>query len=168
MSRFRGLDTEEGWITRRFVALERALAELAAARRLGLQSEVRQVSVDPAGITASYTEFGAVNVTPPDGYNVALVQMIATAGVSVGNNIGGNIGVQPRAGSVFGIAQSDGWPGNGTGGGAGRSVSVGLAAKLAVTPGVAFSLRAAAYCDAAYTANTGNVRFSATIIYTRE
>lgn len=168
MGKYRGLDTEEGWIRRELTELRRAVAEQAAARRLGLQSEVRQVNVDPAGLTNAYTEFGAVSVTPPSGYNVALVQMIATAGVSVGNNVGGNIGVQPRAGSVFGIAQSDGWPSNGTGGGAGRSVTIGLAAKLSVTPGVAFSLRAAAYCDAAYNANTGNVRFSATIIYTRE
>lgn len=168
MGKYRGLDLDEGWVQRRFVELEREIAELRAAKKFSLISEVRQVNVDPAALTNSYIEYGSINVTPPGGYNVALVQMLATAGVSWANNTGGNVGVQPRAGSVFGIAQADGRAANGIGGGAGLSVTTSLAARLTVVPGVPFALRAAAYADPGYNANTGNVRFSATIIYTRE
>lgn len=34
MGRFRGLDTDEGWIQRKFATIERVLAELASARRM--------------------------------------------------------------------------------------------------------------------------------------
>jgi len=208
MGKYRGLDTEEGWIQRRFTALERGLAELAAARRLESASiggggitvkdggsvtvenggdlrildaggnvvfsaangptrtDIRQVSLEPVALTEAWTDYGAVNVTPPDGYNVALVQMIATAGVSFSGAGGGNVGVQPKAGSVSGIGQSQG--GGAAGSGAGCSVPGSLAARLVVTPGVPFTLRAAAYANGPWTAGTGNVRFSATIIYTRE
>lgn len=168
MGKYRGLDTEEGWIQRRFTALERSLAEMSAARRLGLVSEVVQVNLDPLALTTGWTDYGATNVTPPDGYNVALVQMIATAGVSFPGTpgTGGNVGVQPKAGIVSGIGQSQG--GGGSGAGAGCSVPGSLAARLSVTPGVPFTLRAAAYANGGWTPGTGNVRFSATIVYTRE
>lgn len=168
MGKYRGLDTEEGWVRRELTEIKRALAELAAARRLGLQSEVRQVNLDPLGLTSSWTAYGHTNVTPPDGYNVALVQMLATAGVSWANNTGGNVGVQPVAGGVAGIGQSDGRAANGIGGGAGLSVTTSLAARLSVTPGVPFQIYVNAYANDGYTAGTGNARFSATIIYTRE
>lgn len=166
MGKYRGLDLEEGWIQRRFVALERALAEASAARRLGLQSEVRQVNLDPVALTDTWVNYGAVAVTPPDGYNVALVQMLATAGVSFGGGGGGNVGVQPKAGGVSGIGQSQG--GGGTGAGAGCSITSGLAARLSVEPGVPFTIQTGAYANGPWLAGTGNVRFSATIIYTRE
>lgn len=166
MGKYRGLDTDPGWIMRKLTELDRRLTELAAARRLGLQSEVRQVNVDPASLTDTWTDYGAVDVTPPDGYNVALVQMLATTGVSFSGAGGGNVGVQPKAGSVSGIGQSQG--GGGTGAGAGCSVTGSLAARLSVTPGVPFSIRAAAYANGPWVAGTGNVRFSVTIIYTRE
>jgi hypothetical protein len=168
MGRFRGLDLEEGWIQRRFNELERALGELRAARKFGLLSEVLQVNLEPVALTTVYTEYGHTDVTPPEGYNVALVQMIATAGVSFPGTAGtgGNVGVQPRAGDVLGVAQSQG--GGAPGAGAGCSVPGSLAARLSVTPGVPFTLRAAAYANGSWTPGTGNVRFSATIIYTRE
>lgn len=169
MGKFRGLDDEEGWIQRRFAALDRALQELAAARRLGLQSEVRQFTLDPAAIDTSntWTTIATVPVTPPDGYNVALVQMVATAGVSWPLNVGGNVSVLPRVGSTTGIGQSQGGAGD-NGHGAGCSVTGSLAARIAVTPGVPFNLSVLATSTPGWTPNTGNVRFSATILYTRE
>jgi hypothetical protein len=168
MGKYRGLDLEEGWIRRELTELKRAIQEQAAARRLGLQSEVRQVNLDPLALTSAWTGYGHTQVTPPDGYNVALVQMLATAGVSWANNTGGNVGVQPVAGGVAGIGQSDGRAANGIGGGAGLSVTTSLAARLTVTPGVPFTIYVNAYANDGYTAGTGNARFSATIIYTRE
>lgn len=168
MGKYRGLDTEEGWIRRELAEIKRELAEQAAARRLGLVSEVRQVDVTPAALTNAYAEYGITAVTPPIGYNVALVQMFAIASASYPNNVGANIGVQPRAGSVFGNAASNSRPGNAVGGGPALAITTGLAAKLIVVGGVPFNLRAAAYTDGAYDAGTANVRFSATIIYTRE
>jgi hypothetical protein len=166
--KYRGLDLDEGWQQRRFAALEKELAELRAARKFGLRSEVVQVNIENFNLTNAFTDYGATNVTPPEGYNVALVQMLATAGVSFPGTAGtgGNVGVQPKAGGAAGIGQSQG--GGGTGAGAGCSVTGSLAARLSVTPGVPFSIRAAAYANGSPTALTGNVRFSATIIYTRE
>lgn len=168
MSKFRGLDLEEGWIRRELTDLKRAIQEQAAARRLGLQSTVVQVSLDPVALTTAWTDYGHTDVIPPDGYNVALVQMMATAGVSFPGTTGtgGNVGVQPKAGAISGIGQSQG--GGAPGAGAGCSVPGSLAARLTVTPGVPFTLRAAAYANGSWTPGTGNVRFSATIIYTRE
>lgn len=166
MGKYRGLDTEEGWIVRKLTELDRRLTELSAARRLGLQSEVRQVAVEPASLTGAWTDYGAVDVVPPAGYNVALVQMTATTGVSFDGTGGGNVGVQPKAGSAVGVGQSQG--GGGSGAGAGCSVTGSLAARLSVTPGVPFSLRAGAYANGPWVAGSANVRFSATIIYTRE
>jgi hypothetical protein len=168
MGKFRGLDTDEGWIRRELSELRRMVTEQAAARRLGLQSQTVQVSLDPLALTTAYTDYGATNVTPPAGYNVALVQMFATAGVSFPGTAGtgGNVGVQPKAGAVSGIGQSQG--GGAPGAGAGCSAYASLAARLSVTPGVPFALRAAAYANGSWVAGTGNVRFSATIIWTRE
>lgn len=168
MGKFRGLDEDEGWIRRALADLQRQIAEQAAARRLGLQSDVKQYNLDPATLPASWGDMGnLVSVTPPDGYNVALVQMVATAGASYPDNVGCNIGVQPRAGGVNGIGQSTSRPSNSVGFPA-ISITAGGAFKLAVTPGVPFILGANAYATAGYNANTGNVRLSATIIYTRE
>lgn len=166
--RFRGLDTEEGWIRRKFAELERMIVEQASARRLGLKSDMIQVNLDPLALTTAWTDYGTTLVTPPEGYNVAIVSMLATAGVSFPGTAGtgGNVGVQPKAGPVSGIGQSQG--GGAPGAGAGCSVTGSLAARFAVTPGVPFTLRAGAYANGSWTPGTGNVRFSATIIYTRE
>lgn len=165
--KFRGIDLEEGWMRRELADVKRDLAELAAARRLGLQSVVVQVNLDPLAIATAWTDYGVTAITPPVGYNVALIQMLATAGVSWPSTAGGNVGVQPCAGAASGVGQSQGGSGA-SGHGAGCSVTGILTAKLAVVGGTPFNLFVRSYANAGYTVNTGNVRYGASIIYTRE
>lgn len=62
MGKFRGLDTKEGWIIRRFKALEKDVRELRAARRLESSSvtggvrTIIEVLTDPSGTLLGITD----------------------------------------------------------------------------------------------------------------
>ena len=187
MGKYRGLDIDPGWITRKLADLDRRINEQAAARRLGpnseaiqaqlgvtpltpsdiIQARVVQVDLDPQVLTATWTNYGTASLSSPPLFTMATIHVVATCGVSWPDNVGGEVGIQAVVASTLGEQQYNGRA-PGVGGGAALSVTSSLAVRLPVVEGVPFNLKVRAYADTGYTAGTGNVRYSATIIYTQE
>jgi hypothetical protein len=163
MGLYRGLDTDEGWIQRRFAKLERDIVEGAAARRLVVATEFAQAS-QTVTFTSGFADYLSTNITVPEGYNVAIVQMFASAGTTFSGTGAGNVGIQAVAGSIGGPAISQGKTGGGP-----SSVNAGLAAKVPVSFGTPLVVRVGAYANGdPRVAGSDNVHLSATAIFVRE
>lgn len=166
MGKYRGLDTEPGWIQRRLKDLDRRLDELSAARRLVVATDFKQADLNSVNLTASFATYIPVTVTVPTGYTHAIVQVSVSAGSTVSGDLSaanwGNIGVQPVVAGFGGPALSQGK----TGGGA-MSINSSMSIKVAVSG--SFQIYASAYASASgLVAGSGNVHLSATVLFIRE
>lgn len=167
MGKYRGLDTEPGWIQRRLIKLERDLAELAAARRLVVATDFRQADLDSTNLTSGWASYVTQTIPVPVGYTHAIVQMSVSAGSTVTGDLSasnwGNIGAQPIVAGVAGPALSQGKVGGGA-----MSIGSSMSVKVAV-PGDDFQIWANAYAQASgLVAGSGNVHLSATVLFIRE
>lgn len=163
MGKYRGLDTEQGWIQRRFAALERALDEERAARRLVIATAQVQTDLNSMDLASGFTTYALTHVDVPVGYAYALIQASANVGTSLSGTTAGNTGCQIVVAGNPGPSMSQGK----TGGGA-VSAATAMSIKIPVIPGIGFDIWVSAYANGGpSTAGTGNVHLSATVIFTR-
>lgn len=159
MGKYRGLDTDEGWIRRELAAVKRDLTEQAAARRLVFQSAVAQGSTALAALPATWTSYLPQTVTPPAGYLYATV--LVRAGVTVTTPPASGITtvhVRPVVAGTVGPEQA-----HGIGPAGGSPAWSALCARFALTG--PFTLALSAYGEG--TAAGVTVQLDAAITYTR-
>lgn len=189
----RGIDTDLGWINRRFTKVEREIEGLRSERRgaattigsggltiesggdlrildasgmvvfSALDGPIRTVSaqndLNSVNFTTSFADYCVTNITVPQGYTQAIVQLFTSAGVNLSSP--GNIYIRPVVGSVVGAALTNGETGGFI------SISSGLAVKVPVTFGTPLVVKVGVYVDAGAVSGSGNAHLSATVIFTR-
>lgn len=159
MGKFRGLDTDEGWIRRELAGIKRDQTEQAAARRLVVATTNVQGSAPVATLPATWTSYLTQTVTPPAGYLFATVLVHAGVTFTTPPAAGTTtVHVRPVVAGAVGPEQTVRLDPTG-----GSPVWSALAARLALSG--PFTLALSAYAEG--TAAGVLVQLDAVITYTR-
>lgn len=169
MGLYRGLDTDEGWIQRKFAELDQTIAEVSAASRLVVATAASQLNDNSMDLTPVWVDYLTRTFDVPVGYNQAIVTAYVSAGTFFSGTGAGNVGVSPKIGILAGPALAQGK----TGGGA-VSVTSAFATRIIVDgtfdPSMdgSFDVVLRAYANGdPQDAGSGNVHLSCTVMFVR-